>query len=223
MKLWKIDISKFKPDSIEEQIKKEEVEELNPFNYLSNYFSDQAAADKSIIIVQVPATTASLSRDIITKSIMSLVNLAEAYLENVHETYDWLKSLRRSSNKIATRKLVDTYDANFPLEGRDESIKILFKGSKGRNGICKIFEKRKSRDSNLHPIPILANGPGTVKSRLLQELPTLLREQAKNYTTDSELLKMSTIKCTPLMLPLAMILLHQKKTFILVKRQLRCV
>ncbi|CAB5185792.1 unnamed protein product [Rhizophagus irregularis] len=170
--------------------------------------SDQAAADKSIIIVQVPATT---------------VNLAEAYLENVHETYDWLKSLRRSSNKIATRKLVDTYDANFPLEGRDESIKILFKGSKGRNGICKIFEKRKSRDSNLHPIPILANGPGTGKSRLLQELPTLLREQAKNYTTDSELLKMSTIKCTPLMLPLAMILLHQKKTFILVKRQLRCV
>ncbi|CAG8579759.1 7535_t:CDS:2, partial [Rhizophagus irregularis] len=114
--------------------------------------------------------------------------------------------------------LVDTYDANFPLEGRDESIKILFKGSKGRNGICKIFEKRKSRDSNLHPIPILANGPGTVKSRLLQELPTLLREQAKNYTTDSELLKMSTIKCTPLMLPLAMILLHQKKTFILVKQ-----
>ncbi|PKC65098.1 hypothetical protein RhiirA1_536596 [Rhizophagus irregularis] len=106
----------------EEQIKKEEVEELNPFNYLSNYFSDQAAADKT-----------SLSRDIITKSIMSLVNLAEAYLENVHETYDWLKSLRRSSNKIATRKLVDTYDANFPLEGRDESIKILFKGSKGRN------------------------------------------------------------------------------------------
>ncbi|PKY49448.1 hypothetical protein RhiirA4_449521, partial [Rhizophagus irregularis] len=99
MKLWKIDISKFKPDFIEEQIKKEEVEELNPFNYLSNYFSDQAAADKSII-----ATTASLSRDIITKSIMSLVNLAEAYLENVHETYDWLKSLRRSSNKIATRK-----------------------------------------------------------------------------------------------------------------------
>ncbi|CAB4376376.1 unnamed protein product [Rhizophagus irregularis] len=125
---------------------------------------------------------------------MSLVNLAEAYLENVHETYDLLKSLRRSSNKIATRKLVDTYDANFPLEGRDESIKILFKGRKGRNGICKRFEKRKSRDSHLHPIPISANGPGTGKSRLLQELPTLLREQAKNYTTDSELLKMSTIK-----------------------------
>ncbi|PKK74406.1 hypothetical protein RhiirC2_774808 [Rhizophagus irregularis] len=175
MKLWKIDISKFKPDSIEEQIKKEEVEELNPFNYLSNYFSDQAAADKT-----------SLSRDIITKSIMSLVNLAEAYLENVHETYDLLKSLRRSSNKIATRKLVDTYDANFPLEGRDESIKILFKGRKGRNGICKRFEKRKSRDSHLHPIPISANGPGTGKSRLLQELPTLLREQAKNYTTDKK-------------------------------------
>ncbi|CAB4412484.1 unnamed protein product [Rhizophagus irregularis] len=48
-----IDISKFKPDFIEEQIKKEEVEELNPFNYLSNYFSDQAAADKSIIATTV--------------------------------------------------------------------------------------------------------------------------------------------------------------------------
>ncbi|PKY26778.1 hypothetical protein RhiirB3_476877 [Rhizophagus irregularis] len=57
MKLWMIDISEFKSDTIEEQIKKEVVEELDPFNYLSNYFSDQAAANKSIIIVQVPAIT----------------------------------------------------------------------------------------------------------------------------------------------------------------------
>ncbi|CAB4422413.1 unnamed protein product [Rhizophagus irregularis] len=99
MKLWMIDISEFKSDTIEEQIKKEEVEELDPFNYLSNYFSDQAAANKSIIIVQVPAIT------------------GEA-LKNVCKTYDWLKSLCRSSNKIATHK-----------------------GSKGRNGICKRFEK----------------------------------------------------------------------------------
>ncbi|CAG8677336.1 23168_t:CDS:10 [Rhizophagus irregularis] len=94
----------------------------------------------------------------------------EAYWKNVCKTYDWLKSLCQSSNKIATHK--------------------VFKGSKGRNGICKRFEKRKSKDRNLHPIPLLANGPDTGRSRLLQELPTLLREQAKNYTTDNELLKM---------------------------------
>ena len=29
-------------------------------------------------------------------------------------------------------------------------------------------------DKGRHPIPILANGPGTGKSRFLQELPTLL-------------------------------------------------
>ncbi|CAB4388867.1 unnamed protein product [Rhizophagus irregularis] len=102
MKLWMIDISEFKSDTIEEQIKKE------------------------VLTV---------------------------------DTY--------SSNKIATHK-----------------------GSKGRNGICKRFEKRKSKDRNLHPIPLLANGPDTGRSRLLQELPTLLRVQTKNYTTDNELLKM---------------------------------
>ncbi|CAB4487776.1 unnamed protein product [Rhizophagus irregularis] len=158
MKLWMIDISEFKSDTIEEQIKKEVVEELDPFNYLSNYFSDQAAANKSIIIVQVPAITERY------------ICGTEAYWKNVCKTYDWLKSLCQSSNKIATHK--------------------VFKGSKGRNGICKRFEKRKSKDRNLHPIPLLANGPDTGRSRLLQELPTLLREQAKNYTTDNELLKM---------------------------------
>ncbi|PKK65909.1 hypothetical protein RhiirC2_785508 [Rhizophagus irregularis] len=54
--------------------------------------------------------------------------------------------------------------------------------------MCQRFENRKKIDRNIHPIPLLANGPGTGKSRSLQEIPTLLREHAENYTNDDELL-----------------------------------
>ncbi|CAG8514901.1 15561_t:CDS:2 [Rhizophagus irregularis] len=37
---------------------------------------------------------------------------------------------------------------------------------------------------------ILANGPGTGKSRFLQDLPTLIKNKAQNYIDDDELLEM---------------------------------
>ncbi|CAB4478908.1 hypothetical protein RhiirA1_453391 [Rhizophagus irregularis] len=54
--------------------------------------------------------------------------------------------------------------------------------------MCQRFENRKKKVRNIHPISLLANGPGTRKSRFLQEIPTLLREHAENYTNDDELL-----------------------------------
>jgi len=89
---------------------------------------------------------------------------------------------------------VNTIGASFPLQGRDETIDKLFKGGLRdgtlRRGLCERFENRKSTDRNLHPILLLASGPGTGKSRILQELQTLLRDQAGKYTRNDEFLKM---------------------------------
>src|SRR6266480_2583938 len=91
-------------------------------------------------------------------------------------------------------QLVNTIGASFPLQGRDETIDKLFKGGLRdgtlRRGLCERFENRKSTDRNLHPILLLASGPGTGKSRILQELQTLLRDQAGKYTRNDEFLKM---------------------------------
>ncbi|RIB28861.1 hypothetical protein C2G38_1335249 [Gigaspora rosea] len=80
-------------------------------------------------------------------------------------------------------------------------METLFKGSEGMNGICQRFEKRRATDRNNHHIPILVNGPGAGKSRFLQELPTLLNSQARQYTNDDALLnsienRMFTINVT---------------------------
>ncbi|RIA80837.1 hypothetical protein C1645_744971 [Glomus cerebriforme] len=65
-------------------------------------------------------------------------------------------------------------------------MKILLEDNGGRNGICERFTKRDETDRNSHPIPLLANGPGTGKSRFLQEIPILLREQIENCTRERE-------------------------------------
>jgi hypothetical protein len=97
---------------------------------------------------------------------------------------------RLRANLYIFYQLVSTLGANFPLQGREETIKILMEGSSSRNGICERFTRRNESDRNVHPIPLLANGPGTGKSRFLQEIPTLLREQAGKYTADDEFLNM---------------------------------
>ncbi|CAG8680017.1 6836_t:CDS:2 [Funneliformis caledonium] len=78
-------------------------------------------------------------------------------------------------------KLVSSFGAEFPLQGRDETLQILLNGNQTRNGIRQRLDyiREKRYDKQLHHIPILANGPGTGKSRFLQELLTLL-EQYRN-------------------------------------------
>ncbi|CAB5343629.1 unnamed protein product [Rhizophagus irregularis] len=69
---------------------------------------------------------------------------------------------------------MDSYGAKFPLQSRDETMRVLFNGNGAREGMCQRFEN---------------------------QIPTLLREHAENYTNDDELLnrikyRMCTINVT---------------------------
>ncbi|CAG8504148.1 5615_t:CDS:2 [Funneliformis mosseae] len=99
---------------------------------------------------------------------------------NVDSIYNWIKELKRPDENQKS-KLVSSFGAEFPLQGRDETLQILLNGNQTRNGIRQRLDyiREKRYDKQLHHIPILANGPGTGKSRFLQELLTLL-EQYRN-------------------------------------------
>jgi hypothetical protein len=68
--------------------------------------------------------------------------------------------------------LVQTSGANFEFCDRQASIKILADNIAGR---FQAF-KQGLTDRNLHRIPYLADGPGSGKSRFLQELPRSFRD-----------------------------------------------
>ncbi|KAI9338230.1 hypothetical protein BDR26DRAFT_863244 [Obelidium mucronatum] len=63
--------------------------------------------------------------------------------------------------------LVQTEGSVFKFLDREESFSLLASSTAKRFKSWKL----KDRDRNLHPIPFLADGPGTGKSRFLQELP----------------------------------------------------
>ncbi|EXX73106.1 uncharacterized protein OCT59_027996 [Rhizophagus irregularis] len=177
LKLWKVSIIESKKYEINEGVDIKEKfggEKLdNDLNTIGDHFKEQPPSRHIHIIVEQPPP-ATLPQDVVDWS-------------NVNSIYNWIKTLKRSS-EIAAPKLVDSYGAKFPLQGRDETMKILFNGNGSRDGMCQRFENRKKIDRNIHPIPLLANGPGTGKSRFLQEIPTLLRENAENYMNDDKLL-----------------------------------
>ncbi|CAG8727328.1 14750_t:CDS:2, partial [Funneliformis mosseae] len=82
--------------------------------------------------------------------------------------------------------LVETYGARFTLCGRNDTIETLWNGGSAEqsNGILNRLKNfrsdRPKHDRNLHPIPFLACGPGTGKSRFLQELVNIIRDKALN-------------------------------------------
>ena len=63
--------------------------------------------------------------------------------------------------------MVDTSGADFVYSDRKDSFKCLVGSLEKR---YRAWKERKC-DRNLHPIPFLADGPGSGKSRFLQELP----------------------------------------------------
>ncbi|CAG8629446.1 29420_t:CDS:2, partial [Racocetra persica] len=137
-----------------------------PTDPISNYFNEQFPIENTCINIIVQ--TEAVNWD--NKSI-----------------FTWIQYVRRSS-EIAKPKFVESYGAKFPLQGRDETIEILFRGTMDKNGICQRFQQRKTTNRYNHPIPILANGPGAGKSRFLQELPTLLCDHVEKYTDDNFLI-----------------------------------
>ncbi|PKY61947.1 hypothetical protein RhiirA4_487619, partial [Rhizophagus irregularis] len=68
-----------------------------------------------------------------------------------------------------TGKLVKSFGKNFELYQREDTIGTLW------NAIKKRYPYRGEDDKSFHPIPVLAGGPGTGKSRFLNEIKRLLR------------------------------------------------
>ncbi|CAB4493706.1 unnamed protein product [Rhizophagus irregularis] len=88
-----------------------------------------------------------------------------------------------------------SFGAEFPLQGRDETFQIL---NLTRNKIRQrlVYNDAIRYDNELHHIPILANGPGTGKSRFLQELLTLLEQYRNEHLSQIDNLKMLVINIT---------------------------
>ncbi|CAG8763951.1 2251_t:CDS:2, partial [Ambispora leptoticha] len=92
--------------------------------------------------------------------------------------YAWIQtfSLNRGRNR-----LVKTFGRDFELFQRDDTINMLWNGDRStrRNGVVGRFKVRDQSDKFLHPVPVLAGGPGTGKSRFLDEIEKLLKEYAE--------------------------------------------
>ncbi|CAG8566756.1 13261_t:CDS:2 [Funneliformis mosseae] len=105
---------------------------------------------------------------------------------NSESIHAWIKHFKRNPD-IQPSKFVSSFGSIFPLKGRENTIQTLWNGTDSRNGMYRRFAMRKIRDRSLHPIPILVGGPGTGKSRILQEFPELLYNYAQQYPDDCEL------------------------------------
>ena len=85
----------------------------------------------------------------------------------------------------AVKPLVDTLGSKFTLMDREATFKIFADALNERYH----HWKRGAIDRNCHPIPFLAAGPGTGKSRFLQELHSSFKQFIINSNSCSESLK----------------------------------
>ncbi|CAG8567970.1 9766_t:CDS:2 [Ambispora leptoticha] len=146
---------------------------LTPFDDFGDIF---AYSDlKNIrIIVQPPVTTA----------------VPQVNLEDPHSILAWIQNY--SPTGVAGAKpalLVESFGAQFTLCGRENTINTLWYGNRANSyGILNRFRNYCSanpkKDRNFHPIPFLGCGPGTGKSRFLQEICNIIREKAQLSNDD---------------------------------------
>ncbi|RHZ82216.1 hypothetical protein Glove_110g19 [Diversispora epigaea] len=159
LNLWKINAKKYDlnpvytEDDIEELGGKIMESEQNFVNYFPNV---PDAKDVNIHIVAVITSTT-----------------AGPNWNDASSIYEWIQqfTLNRGRNR-----LVMSFGKNFEFCGRDDAVDTLWNGDKllGRNGIVERFKHRNERDKENHPIPVVACGPGTGKSRFLDEIEELL-------------------------------------------------
>ncbi|KAF9896380.1 hypothetical protein BX616_007570, partial [Lobosporangium transversale] len=96
-----------------------------------------------------------------------------------------LNKLRYVIYYVYILSLVSTFGSEFPLLHREETLDVLWNGAGTLNGVFKRFERRGRGCKMINPIPFLACGPGTGKSRFLQEIAGMLREKASSCSDQS--------------------------------------
>ncbi|CAG8603982.1 8883_t:CDS:10, partial [Paraglomus occultum] len=99
--------------------------------------------------------------------------------------YAWIQRYTLTRSR---RRLVGSFGKIFEFRGRESTISALWDGDPNltRNGVQSRFKYRNEADKKLHSIPVLAGGPGTGKSRFLDEIEELLRQRA-NSSSDDEI------------------------------------
>ncbi|CAG8681917.1 7737_t:CDS:2 [Dentiscutata erythropus] len=109
-------------------------------------------------------------------------------LEDSHSILVWIQNYSPTGAKPAL--LVESFGAQFTLCGRENTINTLWDGDVVNSyGILNRFKNYCSaspkKDRNFHPIPFLGCGPGTGKSRFLQEIHNIVREKAQSSFDDN--------------------------------------
>ncbi|GES83741.1 P-loop containing nucleoside triphosphate hydrolase protein [Rhizophagus clarus] len=166
LELWMVNIIQEEVYKLKD-VKESEIREklgatkLSPTYTFQNYFPKTFKYNSNIhIIVQVPAATGPNWND-------------------PSSIYEWIQQFNLNPGR---NRLVKSFGKDFEFYGRDNTIDTLWNGDKitNRNGIVDRFLVRRSKDKSNHPLPVLAAGPGTGKSRFLDEVERLLTLKANN-------------------------------------------
>ncbi|CAB5386474.1 unnamed protein product [Rhizophagus irregularis] len=150
---------------------------MQPRLSLDEYFNEDSFKDKKSksaihIIVQLLTTTTAVSNP----------------FRDSNSILKWIQEYSLVTGRQPLT-LVETFGARFTLCGRDDTIETLWNGggTEQCSGILNRFKNFKNlspshpkQDRNFHPIPFLACGPGTGKSRFLQELVNIICNKASN-------------------------------------------
>ncbi|CAB4441317.1 unnamed protein product [Rhizophagus irregularis] len=150
---------------------------MQPRLSLDEYFNENSFKDKKSksaihIIVQLLTTTTAVSNP----------------FRDSNSILKWIQKYSPVTGRQPLT-LVETFGARFTLCGRNDTIETLWNrgGTEQCSGILNRFKNFKNispghpkQDRNFHPIPFLACGPSTGKSRFLQELVNIIRNKASN-------------------------------------------
>ncbi|CAI2178906.1 7623_t:CDS:2, partial [Funneliformis geosporum] len=124
---------------------------------------------------------------ILTKFVLRIVNhlikvdVSQKYIVTPEYILSWVQKYRRSTYE-SPPKHISTYGKDFKFLGREETKERLWNGTLNKNGVKKRYYAflNKIIDRNSHPIPFIAAGPGTGKTRVLEESLNMMQQCAEN-------------------------------------------